>query len=153
MWYRCFYIRHLACLSGLHSSGHECHMRNMLKWRTVLLEKLSHSAVEGTHCLVWKLKVCCCNYKSPSLDSEFEVHSFQFCLTEMLILPSRLYLNLQRKHLNSYFLMTNFVYFFKSSVYVPAQTIISNLKTLIIFYETCNGSVRLIMFLETASLA
>jgi len=128
-------------------------MTNMLKWGTVLLEKLIHSAVEETHCPMWKLKVCCCNYKSPSLDSEFEVHSFHFCLTEMLILPSRLYLDLQRKHLNSYFLMTNFVYFFKSSVYVPAQTIISNLITLIIFYDALNDSVRLIMFVETASLA
>jgi len=128
-------------------------MKNMLKWSTVLLKKLSHSAVEETHCLVWELKVCCCNYKSPLLDSEFEVHSFQFCLIEMLILPPHLYLDLQRRHLSSYFLMTNFVYFFISSVYVPAQIIIHNLVTVIIFYETCNGSVWLIMVVETASLA
>ena len=128
-------------------------MKNMLKWRTVLLEKLSHSAFEETHCLMWKLKVCCCNYKSLLLDSDFEVHSFQFCLIEMLILPSRLYLDLQRRHLNSYLIVTNFVYFFISSVYVPAQIIICNLITVIIFYETCDDSVRLIMFVETASLA
>jgi hypothetical protein len=149
----CLYVRHLACLSELHSSGHECHMKNMLKWRTVLLEKLNHSAVEETHCLMWKLKVCCCNYKNPSLKSEFEVHSFQFCLTEMLILPSHLYLDLQRRHLNLYFLMTNFVYSFISSVYGSAQIIIHNLITLIIFYENCNDAVWLIMFVETVFLA
>jgi hypothetical protein len=111
MLYRCLYVRHLACLSGLHSAGHECHM-NTVKWRTVLLEKLSHSAVEETYRLMWKLQVCCCNCRIPSLDSEFEVHSFKFCLSEMQILPCHLCLDIQRKLLYSYFLMTDFVYDF-----------------------------------------
>jgi hypothetical protein len=74
--------------------------------------------------LLKKLVASCGNWRSVAVITKTHrwnrnlKHSFQFCLTEMLIFPFHLYLDLQRRHLNSYFLMTNFVYSFISSVCV-----------------------------------